>query len=314
MRFKMTGIFASALSFLLTTTPVLAQTSSVTPTVAQFLNASNAQYILGGVPEGFKPFLVDGRQLKLRDVITGAVAATWITPRNQLVIAYQGTTGGENLITHPSALISQALTDAQVTLALVDVAAPALVSSLTFAKRVVAAGKAQGYAASNIFVTGHSLGGIEAEYVSSQIGLGGIGFESTGLGLIAAMGNTQNRGSNFVNVVTWGDTIGNISSDIPGNLLGYKAGSSGIFPHYGGIVMIGDQKDQDTLNALTLIPNFIKYHLPGVQAHDLGIQLNPYSAIVDNAGDMTGTVYSVGNATIPELVADAKRTGRYYPR
>lgn len=306
---------SSVLTLLLVGASLAAQglpSNAVTPTVTQLLDASNAEYIVGGVPQGLKPFKVDGAQLKLMDTVTGAIAATWVTPQNQVVIAYQGTSGGEFFITNPAALFTQVLADAEVTLGLVDVTAPALTSSLNFAHKVLVAAKEQGYASTNVFVTGHSLGGIEAEYVALRTGLAGIGFEPSGLGMISAMSNEHGKGANFVNVVTWGDPVGNTSSDIPGDLLGYRNGGGGLSPHYGNVVVVGDQRDQASLNVATIFPNLIKYHLPGVQAHDLGITLNPYAAAIDGVGDLTGTIWNVGNDTIPQLLADAKNTGRYY--
>ena len=95
-----------------------------------------------------------------------------MTPQNQVIIAYQGTTGGENIAINPLGAIGALVTDVGV---YAGVTTPAELDSLNFAKFVTALANAQGFSTSNVFVTGHSLGGIEAEYVAAHTGLGGMG-------------------------------------------------------------------------------------------------------------------------------------------
>ena len=85
-----------------------------TPTVAQFLNAAAAEYVLGGVPGGLVPFTVDGFQMTSTNLFSGMSAKVWVTPQRQIIIAYQGTTGGTNLLFNPLIAISQLLADMQV--------------------------------------------------------------------------------------------------------------------------------------------------------------------------------------------------------
>src|ERR1700712_200214 len=73
---------------------VLPSDAEKTPTVAQFLNAAAGEYVLGGQPEGLKPFTVDGKQMTSTNVLSGESAQAWVTPDDQIIIAYQGTTGG----------------------------------------------------------------------------------------------------------------------------------------------------------------------------------------------------------------------------
>ena len=73
----------------------------LTPTVTEFLNAAISEYVIGGVPDGMKAFAVGGQQLSYYDTLTGAVAHTWITAENQVLISFAGTTGGENLLLNP---------------------------------------------------------------------------------------------------------------------------------------------------------------------------------------------------------------------
>lgn len=290
--------------------------NNVTPTVAQFLDAANAEYTLGGTPPGMTPFLVNGRQLGMTDEISGMSAKVWITDRHQVIIAYQGTTGGSNALLNPLAAVTQTIADVGI---YAQTTPPAERDALAFAREVASYAASRGVAASNIFVTGHSLGGIEAEYVAQQTGLGGIGFEPTGIPKQLA---TPGNGSNFVDVVTYGDPVGNYSSDIKGEqpfAPVYAPGQSGALPHYGQVVMVGTPADQAQLtqavaswnnpglNQATVLASLAgllaEYHLPAVQAHDLGVSLSPYSYIADAAGNTTGAVFPAAQDTIPQLLS-----------
>ncbi len=291
------------------------------PTVTQFLNAANSEYVIGGVPAGMHAFTFWGVPVSYTDDLTGCSAQVWVTPQNQLIIAYQGTTGGENIAINPIAALTQIIADIGIYAGSVS---PAESDSLNFANFVIGLAKAEGYSTSNIFVTGHSLGGIEAEYVAQQTGLAGIGFEPTGIPVSKGEGS----GSNFVNVVTYGDPVGNYASDIKGEQpfsAQYVAGG-GSLPHYGNIVDIGNPNDQKTLSQdvakwgdgnlgdqAVVLANLVgllsDFHLPGVQAHDLGVSLNPYSALVDGMGEQNGPVLNVANDTISQLIAAASTAG-----
>lgn len=288
--------------------------SAATPTVAQFLDAANAEYTLGGTPPGMRPFLVDGRQLGITNEITGLSAKVWVTDQNQIIIAYQGTTGGDNLLVNPLIALTQVATDVQI---YAKTTPQAETGALAFAREVIGYAAQQGISPGSVFVTGHSLGGIEAEYVAQQTGLGGIGFEPTGIPKSATAAGT---GANFVDVVTYGDPVGNYASDIKGEqpfAPAYAPGQSGSLPHYGQVVMIGTPSDQTQLtqavaswnnpglNQLTvpatLAVLMAEYHLPGTQAHDLGIALSPLG-VSDTLGSMNGTVFPAGGYTIPQFI------------
>jgi hypothetical protein len=293
-----------------------------TPTVAQFLNAAAAGYVFGGVPAGMTPFTVNGWPVTSTNILTGESAKVWVTPQNQIIIAYQGTTGGTNLLVNPLIAISQIIADTQGIFS--DTTPPAFVDSLTFAKQVQAEAALQGYAPGDVFVTGHSLGGWEAEYVSQYTGLGGIGFES--LGLNPGPDPTNGANSLFVNVATYGDPAAYLATDLPGLqpfARPYVPGG-GTKPHYGSIVLVGDPTAQNPLlNAASwwgtgiigdlaftavFFGQFFAYHLPGVQAHSLDVDPDP--GVVPWLGIASGTVDDgYGLLTIPEFLqaaSDAK--------
>lgn len=296
-------------------------TTRLTPTVAQFLNAAAAGYGLGTTPGGLVPFTVNGFQMSSMNVSTGQVANTWVTPEGQIIIAYQGTTGGTNLLLNPFVAISQVLTDIQIIFT--RTTPLAFYDALRFAQRVQAAAAKQGFDTDDLFVTGHSLGGWEAQYVSQQIGLAGIGFESPGINTVVP-GNGAD--SMFVNIETYGDPAPFMATDLPGvqPFMPPYVPAGGSKPHYGSIVMIGDPAAMTPLyNASALwgkgligafvflvdfLGNFFQYHLPGVQAYHLDVANDP--GMVPWLGTSRGPVHTgYGTLTIPELMKAASDDG-----
>ncbi|WP_179472880.1 hypothetical protein [Mycolicibacterium vinylchloridicum] len=297
-------------------------TTGLTPTVAQFLNAAAAEYVLGGVPGGLRPFTVNGVPVTSTNILSGERAQVWVTPQNQIIIAYQGTTGGTNLLFNPLIAISQIITDLQV---LYTHSTPqAFDDALAFAQRVQADAALQGYSTSDIFVTGHSLGGWEAEYVAQQMGLDGIGFESPGLNTIVA-GNGADSG--FVNIETYGDPAAYFATDLPGlqPFMPTYVPAGGSKPHYGAIVMIGDPNAVaplfnasalygygpigDLIFMIDTLGNFFEHHLPGMQAYNLDVDPDP--TVVPWLGLPMGPVETgYGELTIPQLLQAASDAGQ----
>ena len=111
--------------------------SGDTPTVEQFLNASADAYVLGGQPGDLKPFTVNGFQMQTFNPLSGAVGKAWVTPEGQIIVAYQGTTGGTNLLFHPLIAISQIITDMQIIFT--NTTPQAFWDSLAFEQQVEAA-------------------------------------------------------------------------------------------------------------------------------------------------------------------------------
>jgi len=296
-------------------------TTAPTPTVAQFLNASAAGYVLGATPGGLVPFTVNGFQVVSTNIFSGMVGKAWVAPEGQVIIAYQGTTGGSHLLFNPLITISQVLADLQV---IFTRTTPwAFYDALRFAQRVQAAAALQGYGSDDIFVTGHSLGGWEAQYVAQQIGLAGIGFEAPGINTIVT-GNGAD--AMFVNIGTYGSPAPYMATDLPGLqpfMPAYVPGG-GTKPHYGPIVMIGDPAAMTPLyNASALwgksligsfiflvdfLGNFFQYHLPGVQAYHLDVTPDP--GMVTWLGTSRGPVHTgYGTLTIPQLMKAASDDG-----
>jgi hypothetical protein len=292
-----------------------------TPTVAQFLNASAAGYVLGSTPGGLVPFTVNGFQMSSTNIFSGMVGDVWVTPQGQMIIAYQGTTGGSHLLFNPIITVSQVLADLQVVFT--RTTPLAFYDALDFAERVQAEAALQGYSSDDIFVTGHSLGGWEAQFVAQQTGLAGIGFEAPGINTIVP-GNGAD--SMFVNIGTYGSSAPYMSTDLPGlqPFMPPFVPGGGSKPHFGPIVMIGDPAAMTPLyNASTLwgkslvgsvvflvdyLMNFFQYHLPGVQAYHLDVTPDP--GVVLWLGTVRGPVHTgYGTLTIPELMKAASDDG-----
>lgn len=296
-------------------------TTRPTPTVAQFLNASTAAYVLGSTPGGLVPFTVDGFQLSSTNIFSGMVGKTWVTPEGQVIIAYQGTTGGTHLLFNPLITIAQIAADLQVVFT--PTTPLAFYDALDFAQRVRAEAALQGYSDDDIFVTGHSLGGWEAQFVAQRTGLAGIGFEAPGMNT-SVPGNGAD--SMFVNIGTYGSSVPFMSTDLPGLqpfMPAYVPGG-GTKPHYGPIILVGDPAAMTPLyNASTLwgksligsaiflvdyFMNFLQYHLPGVQAYHLDITSDP--GVVPFLGTARGPVHTgYGALTIPQLMKTASDDG-----
>jgi len=250
--------------------------TAATPTVSEFLNGAISEYVLGGTPDGMRPFLVDGQQMTLHNSLNGAVAHTWITAENQILITYAGTTRGENLLIDPLATAGGLLSDLQI---LSQRVSSAQRQSLDFAHQVIEAAAKQGYGTQDIFVTGHSLGGISAEYVAQQTGLGGISFEASGIPRDA---QAAGHGGNFVNVVTLGDPVANYSSDIRGEqpfapTFVSQAEGGGSLPHYGSLFLIGAQADQQDLAQAAAKVGHLFNGDNGGQVNPVGAALHPVS-------------------------------------
>ena len=325
---KITGLDTPVAQPAVPTETFTGSLTTPTPTVAQLLDASEAADGLGTTPGGgLTPFTVKGVPVIYTNDLTGTYAQVWVTPQNQIVIAYQGTTGGTNFLFNPLIAVTQVVADVTGTLA--DIAGtganptPAIeTDALSFAKQVEAEAATQGYSTNNIFVTGHSLGATQAEYVAQQTGLAGIGFESPGLPTTVA-GNGAD--SLFVNTAVYGDWVAYFASDLPGEqpfAPAYVPGG-GIVPHYGPVVLLGAPSSQyqltdaaalwgtgpigDLIFLATALVEFFEYHWPGVQAYNLGV--NPEPDVLPGVGDDSGPVYDFADLTIPEFLQSASADG-----
>ena len=295
---------------------------TASPSVSDLLNAANWEYLPTGTPSAnLTPFMVNGHQLTMTNIADGFSATVWEdTATHQLVVGFEGTNISDLAAGGTSSTFASNELKADVSL-LAGQIPQALVDAYNFITQTVEPDAAQqGYSTSSIFVTGHSLGADEAEYVAERTGLGGIGFEGSGISAsVPAVGN----GSNFVSVVTYGDSFANYSSDIDAEQPFAPAfvPNGGALPHYGEVVMIGNPADEAVLQAgaaqaaisgpLATLADYagdlVEFHLPETQAYYLGVTLNQTDAEEMDIGVKSGPgVWNVANDSIGQFLSAAE--------
>jgi len=211
-------------------------------------------------------------------------AALHDTKTGQVIVAFEGTDLFGDLKNDPVFVGAQIATDAQLYFGLIP---EAFQLALDFTNNVIAEAAAQNISKDHVVVTGHSLGAAEAEYVASQLGLGGATFGGPG---IASTAVQSNRGDPvLVNYLERGDPVGHYSSDA-GNKLSNLLFSPDI-EHYGevhevgsflGTALLGAANSKfapgstaaDKLEGLGLLIGAVHYHLPDTYRPDLPSHLS----------------------------------------
>lgn len=114
---------------------------------------------------------------------------------------------------------------------------PGYADALAFAKTVRSLAVSQGLSASRVYLTGFSLGGMQASYVASLTGLPGLVFGASGLpGYNAATAPANN----FVNFVEQGDPIAEYGTDSTEAASAVVANPH--MDHYGVVLDLGTQQ------------------------------------------------------------------------
>jgi Ca2+-binding RTX toxin-like protein len=183
------------------------------PSVTQYLIASDWAYEQVGsqepgfpaatpinLPSGYSYLMDDGSPVILYNQDTGFYGAALVASTGQVVITFEGTnlTTGNQTFTK-----AQLLDDSLITL---GQDAPSYATALAFTKEALSAAATDGYATSDVFVTGHSLGGAEGEFVAATTGLSGATFGAPG---IPSADVPATSTSSMVDYVETGDPIGN---------------------------------------------------------------------------------------------------------
>lgn len=217
------------------------------PTVSEFMNAAFSTGLhTTQAPKGLRPFTdQNDKQLEIIDLASGTMAQVWLTENDQVIIAYGVTGGAENMYINPWQLPGGIFADIGLVTDSPDI--PAKKDSVGFAQYVVGEADKLGIPAKDVFVTGNSLGALQASYVGQQTGLGGIGFEASGLSL---SDTTVGTGDNFISTNTYGDPVASLASDIEGGqpMAPDYDPVNGEHPHYGHNVQFGDPQDQVELS------------------------------------------------------------------
>jgi hypothetical protein len=211
---------------------------SISPTLIQeSLDASYAVYSplhLTVGPGGGQFFLLDSDALtSLDNNSDGFFARAFRDSIGNIIIAYEGSD-----LFNFSTPYGRQSTAADGLLA-IGQRPSALDDAVAFAYDVRQAATAQGYGSDPIYVTGHSLGGTEAEAaalawntsVAGGFIAGSVTFAATGVpGYLSPSGN-----NNFLNFVDYGDPIGNYARDSVSALHLISATGS----HFGTVQLVG---------------------------------------------------------------------------
>ena len=285
-------------------------TRNPTPTIGQMTTASLA--IIGdtrNAPPSLRAFTSNGQQMGVLDVAHGLLGRAWLTPANQVIVAFCAT---DPISPYGRAFYEgQVATDTEILRGRISVAQT---EALDFVRTVQAEAARRGInPTTGVFTTGISLGGILAEYVASQTGVGGLGIVSAGLPRSAL--TNSGPGTNFVNVLAAGDPVSQFDDRFGVHPLSLTQGIT----HYGLNMHVGSP----LLNtALTNLESTLIASMPaGTDSADYFIHsfLGPVDVI---AGDVNGlnymspqqlafssfalTNHAVG--VMPSLIADANMT------
>jgi Ca2+-binding RTX toxin-like protein len=203
--------------------------STTPPTLTQYLEAAEATYYQGTIPpSGLTPLLNSSGQPVISSsgqLGDGFYAEAFVNSSNQIIVAFEGTVPGTTSYDEGTLAADALISVGQIPQALKDAAA----FINTF---VIPAAASHGISTSNIFVTGHSLGGAEAEYAAGTIsGLGGGDtFAAPGINIA-----TLNTNANLTDYVDYGDVVGNLGTD---TLAGSIYTPPGV-QHVGAVKMVG---------------------------------------------------------------------------
>jgi hypothetical protein len=155
------------------------------------------------LPPGFNYLMSGGAPVIDYDPSTGFYGAAVVSSIGQVVVAFEGT----NLYTGNGVFTSaQIFDDVAITYGL---QAPSYETAFDFTETAIKDAEADGYSSDAVSLTGHSLGGADAEYVGQQTGLPGITFGAPGI----PNDNTGYSGAYFYDYVDRGDPVGNYAPD-----------------------------------------------------------------------------------------------------
>lgn len=258
------------------------------PSTSDLINAANAAYNDGGVPaapSSLTLLQVGGKPLTLRDDSDGFFGAAYVTGSGQVIIAFEGT-DLSSFEDNPRFAAAQVAADGLIYLGLEPAAYD---DALAFTRTAIAAARAQGYAADDIVLSGHSLGAAEVEYVAAQLDLAGETYGAPGIPRSAI---PAGQSSELVNYVEYGDPVGNYNADP--NPLGDFLYSDQIV-RFGSATYLGHASDRDQLELagsffgpgtsdedhfagyVLLADAAYQHHLLTHYAHDLHVRLDSVS-------------------------------------
>jgi plastocyanin len=211
------------------------------PTNQEYIDASAAAY-LGGAVQGLTPLLgADGNPVvsPTSQLSDGFYAEALVDQSGNIIISYEGTVKGVSTYDRNSVAA-----DTEI---FAKITPQALCDAYAFAQYVQKIARTVYNGKPTIYVTGHSLGGAEAEYAALNTGLGGVTFGAPGIPGYSS--NSSNLHANLTEYVAYGDPVANYASDTP-NEVGF-APSNGM-QHVGTVKVIGSPSSGTYLAAESL--------------------------------------------------------------
>jgi len=280
------------------------------PTNEEYISAAEAAYLNAPVA-GLTPLLGANGQAVVSstsELGDGFYAEALVDSSGNVIIAYEGTVPGFSTYDIGSLEADYDLLEGEIPKALTDAAA--------FAQTVEQDVKAEYGSSVSVYVTGHSLGGSEAEYAALQTGLGGVTFAGTGIP--GYTGNSSTH-SNLTDYVAYGDPVANYSSDTPDDV-GF-APSSGM-NHVGTVQLVGTPSEGaslqaeaadygqsgDPLSVLEALYGVYEYHGLSNYATNLGGLTVPTTASTATATSSTTASTSSGSSTASTTTSAAGTT------
>jgi hypothetical protein len=179
--------------------------------------------------------LLDSDKINAHWLADGFFGQAFADASGNVIISFEGTGTDSSIYATGSQSADRAISLGQTPPAFTDAEAFAQAVQVMFGSRP-------------IYLTGHSLGGAEAEYVASRDHLSGVTFAAPGT--LAPSYNDPVPGQSFVNYVDWGDPIGNFGF------------------HFGSVQKVGPETD-----ATIPFPDNLQTHMLAHYASDLSLQL-----------------------------------------
>src|SRR5579883_1003203 len=225
------------------------------PSLQEYVDASNAVYShAADVPslDPLHPELTAVLNNSLQPVVSendavGFYAEAYEDSQGNIIIAFEGTVPNTNAYGVGTLSTDLHLFEGAQNLA-------ALADAARYVQTVH-----NEFSTANIYVTGHSLGGTEAEAAAASnpsIVLGGVTFGATGLpSNFTEAGASLSLLSNFINYIDAGDPVGNYADDAS-SALSTIAAFWGIGPHFGPVRVVGSGIGEPDLQQANL-GNFV---------------------------------------------------------
>ncbi len=241
--------------------------------------------------------------LDIQDNINGCFARAYIDSSHRIIISYEGS--------FPFVPTDYGLGSTEADGSLILGLAPeALGDAVDFAENVKLAAIEQGYGSYPIYVTGHSLGGTEAEWVAYQSSIGklysapsgvgaaftisgGVTFGATGLpGYLSPGGN-----SDFINYVESLDPVGNFGKDSVSKITPLLLGS-----HFGTVQEISSGSILSDVGSLA--SDIFHFHQLQVYASDLGYNDKAFSPVSIATNATVAVQEPAPNTNLAPIIAE----------